>query len=61
MGFSYYLGIVNNVFAVFGLAGVINAQRELIICFFAYNAAQMVVSFHSFVDMVSMPAAPVIV
>lgn len=51
MGFSFYLAIINNVFAVFGLAGVINAQRELIISFFAYNAAQMVVSFHYFVDL----------
>ena len=33
--------IMNNVFAVFGLAGVINAQRELIIGFFGYNAAQV--------------------
>mmetsp|Transcript_35943 Transcript_35943/g.80010 ORF Transcript_35943/g.80010 Transcript_35943/m.80010 type:complete len:189 (-) Transcript_35943:768-1334(-) len=51
MGFSYYLAIINNVFAVFGLAGVINAQRELIVAFFAYNAAQMVISFHYFVDL----------
>jgi hypothetical protein len=28
-------------------------QRELVIAFFAYNAAQMVVSFHFFVDMVT--------
>ncbi|MEW5302530.1 MAG: hypothetical protein WDW38_002314 [Sanguina aurantia] len=51
MGFSYYLAIVNNIFAVFGLAGVINAQRELIIAFFGYNAAQMVIAFHYFVDL----------
>ncbi len=38
-------------FAIFGLAGVINAQRELIIAFFSYNAAQMVISFHTFVDL----------
>ncbi|GLC43437.1 hypothetical protein PLESTB_001557200 [Pleodorina starrii] len=50
MGFSFYLSIFNNMFAIFGLAGVINAQRELIIAFFAYNAAQMVISFHAFVD-----------
>lgn len=29
------------------------AQRELVIAFFAYNAAQMVFSFHFFVDMVT--------
>ncbi|EFJ44912.1 hypothetical protein VOLCADRAFT_94677 [Volvox carteri f. nagariensis] len=51
MGFSYYLSIANNMFAIFGLAGVVNAQRELIIAFFAYNAAQMVISFHAFVDL----------
>lgn len=39
------------VFAVFGLAGVLNAQRELIIGFFSYNAAQIVISFHYFVDL----------
>ncbi|KAG2493037.1 hypothetical protein HYH03_008700 [Edaphochlamys debaryana] len=51
MGFSFYLSIFNNVFAIFGLAGVINAQRELIVAFFSYNAAQMVVAFHAFVDL----------
>ncbi|GFR48238.1 hypothetical protein Agub_g10100 [Astrephomene gubernaculifera] len=51
MGFSYYLSIANNMFAIFGLAGVINAQRELIIAFFSYNAAQMVIAFHAFVDL----------
>ncbi|GIL73561.1 hypothetical protein Vretimale_5175 [Volvox reticuliferus] len=51
MGFSYYLSIANNMFAIFGLAGVLNAHRELIIAFFAYNAAQMVISFHAFVDL----------
>eukprot|EP00775_Hariotina_reticulata_P005444 gene5444-5678_t len=53
MGFTFYLAIINNVFSICGLAGVINAQRELVIAFFAYNAAQMVVSFHFFVDMVT--------
>lgn len=51
MGFIFYLSIFNNMFAIFGLAGVINAQRELIIAFFSYNAAQMVISFHTFVDL----------
>lgn len=39
------------VFAIFGLAGVLNAQRELIIAFFAYNVASVVISFHYFVDL----------
>eukprot|EP00798_Chlamydomonas_sp_ICE-L_P030352 gene30352-35357_t len=51
MGFSYWLAIVNNIFAVFGLAGILTAQRGLIIAFFGYNAAQMVVAFHTFVDL----------
>jgi hypothetical protein len=42
MGASYYISIVNNVFAIMGLAGILQAQRELIIGFFAYNATQMV-------------------
>lgn len=41
MGFTFYMAIVNNMFAVFGLAGVVNAQRELILGFFGYNAAQV--------------------
>lgn len=53
MGFTFYLAIVNNIFSICGLAGVLNAQRELVIAFFAYNAAQMVISFHFFVDMVT--------
>ncbi|GAX78772.1 hypothetical protein CEUSTIGMA_g6209.t1 [Chlamydomonas eustigma] len=51
MGASYYISIVNNIFAIMGLAGILQAQRELIIGFFAYNAAQMVISFHYFVDL----------
>ena len=42
--------IVNNVFAILGLAGVLNAQKELVTAFFAYNAVQTVISFHMFVD-----------
>eukprot|EP00882_Tetradesmus_deserticola_P005835 GHRQ01006142.1.p1 GENE.GHRQ01006142.1~~GHRQ01006142.1.p1 ORF type:complete len:212 (+),score=82.53 GHRQ01006142.1:173-808(+) len=53
MGFTFYLAIINNIFSIAGLAGVLNAQRELVIAFFAYNAAQMVFSFHFFVDMVT--------
>lgn len=42
MGFSWYMSMMNNVFALFGLAGVLNSQRELIIAFFSYNTAQVV-------------------
>lgn len=42
---------MNNVFSVLGLTGVLHAMRELIVAFFTYNAAQMVVSFHYFVDL----------
>ncbi|KAJ9528065.1 hypothetical protein QJQ45_005659 [Haematococcus lacustris] len=41
----------DNIFAVCGLFGVVNARRELIITFFVYNAAQMVLAFHYFVDL----------
>ncbi|KAL6763956.1 hypothetical protein V8C86DRAFT_2484646 [Haematococcus lacustris] len=51
MGFTFYLSILNNIFAVCGLFGVVNARRELIITFFVYNAAQMVLAFHYFVDL----------
>eukprot|EP00878_Enallax_costatus_P004499 GHUV01004739.1.p1 GENE.GHUV01004739.1~~GHUV01004739.1.p1 ORF type:complete len:208 (+),score=52.02 GHUV01004739.1:267-890(+) len=53
MGFTFYLAIINNIFSICGLAGVLNAHRELVIAFFAFNAAQMVFSFHFFVDMVA--------
>lgn len=52
-GFTFYLAIINNIFSICGLAGVLNAHRELVIAFFAFNAAQMVFSFHFFVDMVA--------
>ena len=29
--------VVNNIFAVFGLAGVLHSQRELVAGFFAFN------------------------
>jgi hypothetical protein len=38
---------------VIRMVAVCVMQRELVIAFFAYNAAQMVVSFHFFVDMVT--------
>ena len=53
MDFLFYLSIVSNVFSVLGLAGVMNQQRELVTGFFTYNAVQMVVSFHYFVDVCS--------
>ena len=43
---------MNNFFAICGLAGVLNAQRELVIAFFAYSAASMVLTFHFLVDIV---------
>ena len=46
----FYLAIVNNIFSICGLAGVLNAHRELVIAFFAFNATQMVVAFHYFVS-----------
>jgi hypothetical protein len=52
-GFTFYFSIVVNVFAISGLAGVLNAHRELIIAFFAFNAAQVVLSFTFFVDMLT--------
>mmetsp|Transcript_21518 Transcript_21518/g.38332 ORF Transcript_21518/g.38332 Transcript_21518/m.38332 type:complete len:178 (-) Transcript_21518:100-633(-) len=47
----FYLSIVNNVFSVFGLAGVLHAHRELVVAFFGYNAVIMVVLFHYFWDL----------
>ena len=51
LDFLFYLSIVNNIFSVFGLAGVLNAQKELVISFFVYNAIIMVVDFHFFWDL----------
>lgn len=50
MDFIFWLAIINNVFSIFGFAGVLNHQKELVTGFFAYNAVQMIVSFHYFVD-----------
>ncbi|GMH43859.1 hypothetical protein BSKO_11793 [Bryopsis sp. KO-2023] len=46
----FYLSIFNNIFSVFGLAGVMNSLKELVMAFFAFNAIQMVVAFHYFID-----------
>jgi hypothetical protein len=51
LDFLFYLSIINNIFSVFGLAGVLNAQRELVISFFAYNAIIMIVDFNYFWDL----------
>lgn len=42
--------MLNNIFAFFGLSGVVNSQKELVTSFFAYNIIQIVVSFHLFID-----------
>jgi hypothetical protein len=52
-GFTFWLAIANNIFAICGLAGVLNAHRELVIAFFAFNATQMVALFHFFIDMLA--------
>eukprot|EP01023_Acetabularia_acetabulum_P025744 TRINITY_DN24574_c0_g1_i1.p1 TRINITY_DN24574_c0_g1~~TRINITY_DN24574_c0_g1_i1.p1 ORF type:complete len:191 (+),score=15.90 TRINITY_DN24574_c0_g1_i1:86-658(+) len=50
LDFLFYISIINNVFSVFGLVGVLNQQGVMVMLFFAYNALQMVVAFHYFVD-----------
>ena len=50
MDFMFWLAIINNVFSIFGFTGVLNHQKELVTGFFAYNAVQMIVAFHYFVD-----------
>lgn len=52
MGVIWWLAILINIFSICGLAGVLNAHRELVIAFFAFNATQMVVSFHFWIDLV---------
>lgn len=50
MDFLFYLAVINNVFSIFGLAGVLHSQKELVTSFFAYNAIQVMVAFGFFVD-----------
>ena len=50
MDFLFWLAIINNIFSIFGFTGVLNHQKELVTGFFAYNAVQMIVAFHYFVD-----------
>jgi hypothetical protein len=52
-GLTFWLAIANNIFSICGLAGVLNAHRELVIAFFAFNATQMVALFHFFVDLLT--------
>ena len=44
LDYIFYLAVVNNVAAIFGFAGIINAQREFVQAFFGWNAIQMVSS-----------------
>lgn len=46
----FWFAVANNICSIFGLAGVLAAQRELVTIFFAYNAVQVVLSFSIFVD-----------
>lgn len=41
MGVIWWLAILINIFSICGLAGVLNAHRELVIAFFAFNATQV--------------------
>jgi hypothetical protein len=40
--YPQWISIVNNIFAVCGLAGVLSAQRELVVAFFSWSAVQLV-------------------
>lgn len=46
----FWFATANNIFAIFGLVGIIAAQKEMVIAFFVYNIAQMVLAFNWFVD-----------
>lgn len=54
LDYLFYISIFNNIFSVFGLAGIINSLKELVMAFFAFNAIQLVVAFHFFVDVVTV-------
>eukprot|EP00955_Chlamydomonas_euryale_P094937 364902-Chlamydomonas_euryale.AAC.16 len=41
MGASYVAAVLNNIFSVFGITGILYAQKELVTAFFAFNAVQM--------------------
>ena len=42
---------LNTVAGMFGLAGILGSQRELVIFFFTFNAGQVVLTFYFFVDL----------
>ena len=46
----FVYSMVINVFALCGLAGMLSQNKHLVLGFFAYNAVNLVVSFHVFVD-----------
>ena len=42
LDYIFYLALANNMAAIFGLAGILTSQRELVQIFFGWNAVQMV-------------------
>ncbi len=42
LDYVFYLATINNIAAIFGFAGVLTSQRELVQVFFGWNAVQMV-------------------
>mmetsp|Transcript_2326 Transcript_2326/g.8520 ORF Transcript_2326/g.8520 Transcript_2326/m.8520 type:complete len:190 (-) Transcript_2326:79-648(-) len=50
LAFLFFFSIINNVFAVLGIAGMFNAQKSLVVAYFCYNAVNLVSCFHIFVD-----------
>lgn len=50
LDFLFWTSSLNNVAAFFGLAGILGNQRELVIFFFTYNAAQLVLTLNYFID-----------
>jgi len=53
LDYVFYLATANNMAAIFGLAGILTSQRELVQIFFGWNAVQMVLVFYLFVDVVA--------
>lgn len=53
LDYVFYLATINNIAAIFGFAGVLTSQRELVQVFFGWNAVQMVLVFYLFVDVVT--------
>lgn len=45
LDYVFYLATINNIAAIFGFAGVLTSQRELVQVFFGWNAVQMVAQF----------------